>query len=207
MEFKDFIDAIATLGATFIGASLAFKYEERRQKSEQKQRNIAGYNRAMFSLGNMLNVMQQFDENVLQNSNRANPLNFPPTPQFSHGAARLDLTDVQFLLQSDDHSALENIMIEERRFFLLISLIEDRSILINEIINPKLAAANIPFTAQISDAQFQQVVGQHIFIKYLNLSKSIVQFTGENITSIKMAIARFHSVMKTMYPEEKFLKY
>src|SRR3569832_712067 len=65
-EYKDIIAILATLVASFAGAWGAFLLENERRKREAEDRNIGAANRAIYTLFNLWNILEQYRKEVLE---------------------------------------------------------------------------------------------------------------------------------------------
>lgn len=208
MKITEFLDPVVTLFATFIGAWLAFRYETRRRNEDEKQAKIAGYNKAMYTLGNMLSIMRQFKEDVLDRAEKetGNRLCFGYSLPISAGIVNIEAKEVLFIL-NEDIQAFENMMLEERKFHHLLRLIEERSEFVRSMVLPALERSEIPSSNWLGDDQLKEILGKNSFDHYIRMSEAVASYTPNNIASLEVAINRAHSVMKTLYPKEKHLIY
>jgi len=104
-EWKDFLAAFVTLLATFVGAWVAFALERSRRRDEEEQRNVAAVNRALYTLLNFWNVLEQYRKDVIE-THRGKPdawLNMAAAPFTKTGLANFEAGELIFLLQTKHH--------------------------------------------------------------------------------------------------------
>lgn len=144
-EWKDLLAVLATLFASFAGAWAAFALEGRRTKHEEQKKNVGAANRAIYTVFNLWNILEQYRKEVLEPF-RGKPdawLNLAANPTMPTGECRFQVADLQFLLQTSQADVFAKLMLEEQRFAIAIDLIRTRSALTLEKVFPAMAAAGI----------------------------------------------------------------
>ena len=66
LEYKDIVVILVTLVASFAGAWGAFLLENERHKREVVDRNVGAANRAIYTLFNRWNILEQYRNEVLE---------------------------------------------------------------------------------------------------------------------------------------------
>ena len=92
LELKDLLGPFTSLVATFGGAWLAFRIERKRRSDEQEKRRVGAANRALYTLFNLWNVLEQHRRDVIE-PHRSKPdawLNMAATPPIHAGLAKFD---------------------------------------------------------------------------------------------------------------------
>lgn len=133
-EWKDLLATLASLIASFAGAWVAFLLESGRRKREETGKNIGSANRAIYTVFNLWNVLEQYRKEVLEPL-RGKPdawLNLAANPSTPVGDSKFQTGDLQFLLQTAHASLFATLLLEEQRFGLVMDLIRARSNLVLE---------------------------------------------------------------------------
>lgn len=142
-EWKDLFAALAALVASFAGAWAAFKLQAHEKKEDHERRNVGAGNRAIYDVYAFWNALENFRKEVLEPF-RGRPdawLNLAAHPAVPAGVDRFDASTLQFLLEEGHASVFAALMLEERRFYLAIELIQSRSQLVLETVFPRMATA------------------------------------------------------------------
>ncbi|WP_295646872.1 hypothetical protein, partial [uncultured Methylibium sp.] len=117
-EYKDVVAILATLVAAFAGAWGAFLLESKRRERETRDRNVGAGSRALYTIFNIWNTLEQYRKEVLE-PYRGRPdswLNLAASPALPVGEHRFQAGDLQFLLQSEHAQTYAALFLEEQRF-------------------------------------------------------------------------------------------
>ena len=199
---------LATLVASFSGAWGAFLLENQRRKRETEDRNIGAANRAIYTLFNLWNILEQFRKEALEEY-RGEPdawLNVPATPTTPTGQDRFKADELQFLLQSPHAQTYAALMLEEQRFAIAIQLIRERNSLVLDQVFPKMSAANIPVGAKLVPADLEKILGIELTHKLKQITASIYTNVDEDIASLRAQYEELRAAMKMLYPKRKLLE-
>lgn len=207
-EFKDIVAILATLVASFAGAWGAFLLENERRKREVQDQNIGAANRAIYTLFNLWNTLEQYRKETLE-PYRGKPdawLNLAANPTIPTGEHTFQSDELQFLLQSSKAEIYAGLMLEEQRFAIVIDLIRARSTLVLDEVFPKMSAAEIPVGKALSEVDVEQVLGISLTHKLRKITAAIFENVDEDLVSLKAQYAQVREAMKLLYPKRKVLQ-
>jgi hypothetical protein len=207
-EYKDIVAILATLVASFAGAWGAFLLENVRRKREAADRNIGAANRAIYTLFNLWNILEQYRKEVLE-AYRAKPdawLNVAANPTIPTGEHTFHPGELQFLLQSPKAEVYAALMLEQQRFAIAIDLIKTRSALILDQVFPKMSAAKVPVGQSLQEAAVEQILGIELVHKLKQITAAIFANVDEDLASLKVQHEQLREAMKTLYPKRKVLQ-
>ena len=207
-EHKDLLAALITLFATFGGAWLAFRLEHKRRDADEEQRRCGVANRALYTLFNFWNILEQHRKNVIEPCRGKSDawLNMAATPPTKTGLATFEAGELSFLLQTENSIVYAALLLEEQRFSHAVSLIEIRSsVILNEAF-PRLAGAGVSVGASLAEVEAERVIGIDTTHKLRVYSSAIVTNVDEDLKSIVSAYDQLRAAMKRLYPERKFVK-
>jgi hypothetical protein len=207
-EWKDLLAALASLVASFAGAWAAFGLESVRRKREDDDKRIGAANRAIYNVYHYWNILEQFRKQVLE-PHRGKPdawLNLAAHPAIPAVTDRFQAADLQFLLQVGKPDAYVTLMLEEQRFLLAMSLINEHSQLVLGEVFPKMAKAGFNVGQAVPQQQVEAALGIDVTHKLKEISASIYKNVDEDLTSLKAAHDKLRSTMKEIYPKKKFLQ-
>lgn len=207
-DYMDIVAILATLVASFAGAWGAFLLENERRKRETQNRNIGAANRAIYTLFNLWNILEQYRKEVLE-PYRDKPdawLNLAANPTIPTGEHTFQADGLQFLLESSKAEVYAGLMLEEQRFAIAIDLIKARSGLVLDQVFPKMSAANIPVGQALPETEVKQVLGIELTHKLKQITAAIFTNVEEDLASLKTQHDQLRGAMKLLYPNRTVLQ-
>lgn len=207
-EYKDIVAILATLVASFAGAWAAFLFESQRRNREADERNAGSANRAIYTLFNLWNILEQYRKEVLEPyRGKADAwLNLAANPAALGGDHTFQAGDLQFLLQTKQASVYAALMLEEQRFGLAIALIRSRSTLVLEEVFSIMSKAGVPVGKALPAAEVESILGIDLTHKLKQITGAIYTNVDENLASLKSQHDALRDAMKALYPKRKFLQ-
>lgn len=208
LELKDIVSILATLVASFAGAWGAFLFENERRKREVEERNVGAANRAIYTLFNLWNILEQYRKEALEpcRNNSDAWLNLAANPTISVGEHKFQTDELQFLLQSSKPEVYAGLMLEEQRFAIAIGLIHARSTLVLDEVFPKMSAAKISVGEALPEVGVEEVLGIGLTHKLRVITAAIFCNVDEDFISFKAQYDQIQGAMKLIYPKRKVLK-
>lgn len=207
-EWKDVLAAIAALVASFAGAWAAFKLQAHDKRQDSIKKNVGAGNRAIYDVYAFWNVLEQYRKEALETF-RGKPdawLNLAAHPVAPTGVDRFDASALQFLLEEGHASVYAALMLEERRFYLAINLIQSRSRLVLETCFPRMAAAGFRVGQPQSLADVERALGADVCHQLREVTAAIYQNVGEDLASLRQLYVDLRKTMLTLYPARKFVE-
>jgi len=208
LEYKDIVAILATLVASFAGAWGAFLLESQSRKREERDRNVGAGSRAIYTIFNLWNTLEQFRKEVLE-PYRGKPdawLNLPAHPAVSVGDHRFEAGDLQFLLQSSHAQIYAALFLEEQRYRLAIGLIRERSQLVLNEVFPRMASAGFPVGRSAAQDEVERVLGIDVVHKLKTITAALYTNVNEDLLSLKARHDEMRTAMKQLYPKQKILQ-
>jgi hypothetical protein len=207
-EWKDILAALAALVASFAGAWAAFALESRRRKNDVESREIAGGNRAIYTVYSLWNVLEQFRKEVLEPF-RGSPdawLNLAAHPTAPELSDRFQISELQFLIERGPASVFAALLLEEQRVNLALGLIRSRSdIVLNEVF-PRMARAGVGIGQSRDQEEVEQILGVDVCHKLREITAALYLNVDEDLASLRSTYDLLRKTMKTLYPKRKFLE-
>ncbi len=207
-ELKDFLAAVVTLLATFVGAWAAFAFERGRRRDEQEVRNVGAANRALYTLFNIWNVLEQFRKTVIEPYRGKHDawLNMAATFPSKTGLATFEAGELAYLLQTPHATVYATLMLEEQRFAFAVSLIEMRSSLVLNEVFRALGQAQVTVGTPLPEADVERIIGIDTTRKLKVVTDSLIKNIDEDLLSIVAAYDELQKFMKIIYPERKLIR-
>ena len=201
------IIALATIAAAFSGSWYAFKLQNRHEKREQIRRNIEASNRAIYTVYDLWNVQKQYlKEIVLPYKGKDDAwLNMSPTVKGMHEIIKFNVSNLGFLLSAGKPNVYVNLLLEEKRYRILLYLIEERSELVFGNLNPKLESLGCQPGAAVDQGALETHLGPDLMNKLKILTDSIISHVEENTASLESLQTKLQEYLAEIYPSEKFI--
>lgn len=207
-EYKDIVAILATLVASFAGAWAAFLLESQRRKREAIDRNLGAANRAIYTLFNLWNILEQYRKEVLEpyRSKSDAWLNLAANPTIPVGEHTFQAGEIQFLLQTSHAGIYAALLLEEQRFAIAIDLIKARSDLVLNQVFTKMAAAGVPVGKSLAEQDVERILGIDLTHKLKQITAAIFSNIDQNLVSLKEQHDSLRGAMKLLYPKRKVLQ-
>lgn len=206
-EPKDLLGPLTSLAAMFGGAWLAFRIERKRKSDEQEKHRAGAANRALYTLFNFWNVLEQHRKDVIE-PYRSKPdawLNMAATPPISAGLSKFEVGDLSFLLETESPMVYASLLLEEQRFAHTVGLIEARSLLVVNEVFPRFAGAQVPVGSALLEPDVTKVLGIDTVHKLKLTTAAVVVQVDAGLKSIISAHDALRIAMKRLYPARKFV--
>jgi hypothetical protein len=204
---KDFAVWSGSLVATFLGAWLAFKFAAIRSDRERVDREVVAGNLALATVAEIWDQQKQFQRKVVD-THRGR---FDAWFNLAVGTTLGDIptasirSDMAFLLQSAA-SVWQEVILEERRYRLVATLIKEREMLVLKEVWPRLEAEGLQMGQVAPETEIQRILGPGIVKQLTVKTSAISDFIDENVNSSFAAFKRLRSALKKIHPDRKFIE-
>lgn len=176
------VTSLITLAAVAVGAYLAFLYSEHQASRRKKDKWVALTKIAQLKLSRILGYYEQLlpmfpDEvpnEIYQNFVIGE---FPEMPDYEH--LKFNIDELYFILDSNDPNLLNELTAIQESFYQLIRLIDERTMMLKEKIQPVLEQKGYRTGKQIIDQQLESDLGERLFEIYLGKCRDITQVLPE----------------------------
>ena len=207
-ELKDVLAAVVTLLATFTGAWAAFAFERHRRRNEEETHNVGAANRALYTLFNFWDVLEQFRKTVIEShrGKRDAWLNMAATLPSKATLSTFGADELAFLLQTPHAGVYATLMLEEQRFTSAVSLIEERSSLVLGEVFRTLAQAGVTVGSSHPEEDVERIIGIDTTQKLKIVTDSLIKNIDEDLLSIVEAYDELQRCMKILYPKRKLIQ-
>ena len=205
--FEDYVPALATLLAAFIGASYAFKLQSDKEKRDISRANIVAGNLAVFNLIQKVNTLLDYQKQVIEPTRGKISafIEMQPTLQLLKDDIQLDLDSLAFLLSSDDPNLLGELSVEKSRFRRAIDAINERSQLHLGQVQPILEQAGVVEGADYTTQQIEKALGTRLYVTMHQATDQVIDHVDSTIVSLQEAGAKLADMLKMLYPGEKII--
>lgn len=204
-DWSKFVDVVATLGAAGAGSWAAFLFNNRRETAinESKEKNAA--NLALLRLCRQYNVLAVYKRDSLNpyRTSSGRHIQIEASVPGTHEQDRVNQDSLTFLIEYGHVDVLSEILLEDDRFDAIMKNIYKRAEHHQAYIQPALEKLGKRYT---SIQELENILG-------VRHSKTMQHYTDNmyididaSIDSLFECMSNFHSIMKSLYPNEKFVK-
>lgn len=205
--FEDYVPALVTLLAAFLGASYAFKLQSDKEKRDVARANIVSGNLAVYNLIRKINVLLDYQRQVIDpiRGKRTAFIEMQPTLELVKDDIQLDLDSLSFLLISDDPNLLGELSVEKSRFRRAIDAINERSKLHLDQVQPILEKAGVVEGADYTFQQIEQALGVRLYATMRQATDQVIDHVDSTIISLQESGVKLAGILKKLYPGEKII--
>lgn len=207
--FTSYVPALATLIAAFYGAKYAFDFQRKKEREDQKKKDLVAANTTIFNLMRMANSLLVFRKQVIDPF-RGKPTAFLEIPPVLHTIGediKINPESLYFLLQTKERNLLGEILIEERRYHTAIESISERSNLHRNEIQPLLEQSSIMQGEFYSIEQIEKALGERMFVTINQATDQLIAHVDQTIESIQTVSNKLVGCMKNLHPDESVIRY
>ena len=202
------INALATLFAAFLGALAAFLLQDWRNKRVEEARKRSAVNRAIFDLSMLWNALEQYRKEIIEPVRKSNApwLNMQANVSTQFQNASFNFDELFFLVDAEKAELLQKLFLEESRYRITIDLIEERSKIVLNWLQPKMEALDCTRDTKLNLQELESKLGPDLTFKLKSLTGAIIQFVDENLASMYALNSEFTAAMETLFEGKKVLK-
>jgi hypothetical protein len=207
LELKDIGTSILALFGTFLGATLAFRLTETKEKEKIKATQREALNRALFVLirqhNAVIQIKRDFDKYP---SLFEKAFNMPALKPPEYGDLVHYISDLEFLIDSKNPNILFELTIEQERFHQAIESIRMRNDFYVREVQIAIAATSINRKiVTIPDAE--RILGERVFGGAMNGAENAYELIADSNESIPKLLGELRDLAKQIFPDHKFINY
>jgi len=196
----------ALLG-TFVGALLAFRLEEAREKSKEAGRRQGALSRALMVLGAQQNANYGFAKAMRPyhtDVERATNLQALQPPEIFQ--LRQNLDELMFLLEVSDPNLLMDLYLEQERFDQTMMAVKMRNEFYVKQFQPAIAGKGLN-NRELPIAEIKEAVGEYVFESIVSITRGMYFHVYESEKSIPIVFDHLRTEAKRLYPKVKFIRF
>lgn len=210
------VGSILAVGAAFLvgynqnktAMKLFMEEKQHTQKAasqELRQHQIGAGTRALFTMWRQLNLIAQIQEDVTNKYRDypPAPLAMPPIMKKLDDSIRLNIDSLAFLLDHGKSDLLVNICIAETRFLDALDIIQRRSALHANEVQPMVDGKK-PRDRNLTPDELREIIGIRLFQLLISLTHEMISKTDDAVATIEAVEADLYSALKTIFPETSF---
>lgn len=208
LPIKEVITGIVTLIAASAGASFAFKLQHEKEERDNVIKHVASANRAIYTLKDIWSIQKQYQEEIISPCGRQGDawLNMSPTVHGMHEKIKFNVENLDFLLGCGKPEIYSDLLLEEKRYGIVISIIEERSKLFFDKVYPKIESLGINKGDMVDPIALEKGFGPDLTNRLKSMTDAIIKNIDENLDSLINVHEIYQAYLKEIYPTEKFIK-
>ena len=204
---KDIGTLVLTGISTLIGALYAFRLTERKEKNEQRDKQVHALKKAIFILGRQLNAVQSIRDEIA-------PYSTPEKRLFGCRAAmppdysdlRVDFKSLSFLLDSANPDLLFRLSVEQDGFDVTMRAISLRAQFYVDQFQPAWVSSGI-IPGRITQEDARIKLGELVFDSAVHYTESMFEVLDKSALGLQGILDEFREFSICLYPGEKFLRF
>lgn len=199
-----YVPALATLVAAFYGARYAFQFQKNKEKEDIKNRNVVNGNSAIFNIMRMTTTLRNIQTQIIDPARNlpVRYLQMRPILHLMDDAIRLNIESLYFLLETEERNILGELVTEEERYRTALDIINERSHLHREEIQPLLEQAGIIEGGDYSFAQIEKALGIRLYTTIQQITEQAINHIDNTVISLKQTADKLKTSLKKIYPDE-----
>ncbi len=110
------------------------------------------------------------------------------------------------MVDAEKAEFLQKLFLEESRYRITIDLIEERSKIVLNWLQPKMQSLGFTKDSKLDLQEIESKLGPDLTFKLKSLTDAIIQFVDENLASMHALNSEFTAAMETLFEGKKVLK-
>ena len=197
---------ILPLGATFLGATYAFEYQNNEANKKERRSQIVAGQLAAFNLSELHNDILNIDLQILS-KHRGNPVAFiemPPSPDIKMSKASVDFTSLYFLLDDDGYKLLQNLSVCLAKYNTLIGAIDTRSKIHANEAQPLAEQSGIAQGGDYTEEEIEAALGPNVSHQLKSLTEDLFEESEDTLTFMENTSEQLTDTLEKRFPESSF---
>lgn len=206
---KEILPSLTTLIAAFFGAWFAFSLQNMSRKKDDQNTKISFGNQALFTLCQRVNNLWLIQKKIIDPF-RGDPgfhIGMRPTQDFENDDTYLDIEGLKFLLDTEYQQLLLDLHIEDQRYKTCIRLVNSRSQLHMNLVQPRLESANISEGQYYSADYWKEAIGQRLYLTLQRATEDLISNVDNTVKSNTEIKDRLIDAFRELLPGEKFINF
>lgn len=209
MDWAQFVLGVSsTILSTFVGASAAFHLERKQKKDDLIKMRVEIANRALFTLNRQLGILRGIRNQVINSvpNDSMRWITMPAWLPRNYDHLRFNIGELAFLFDSKDPNVLNDIMLEEDRFFEAINTLNERSHYHRVELQPLLVRLGIQNNAAYIVGELEEKLGHDVVGNMKTLTQALSEHVPEGMEGIRNIYDKLRAILVELLPEEKIIK-
>lgn len=209
--WQEISSPLTTLLAAFLGAWFAFMLQNRREKKNEINKNLAALNKVQINLVQQLNALTIFNKDFIQ-PYKSHPVNWvaiPAAPPRNYTHLKIEAGSLSFLIEQNSSALISKILIVEEEFQEVMNLINLRSEVHVGRLQPKLEEIGFK-EGKSFDKSLEEVenfLGDRLVGEMKRLTNGLISSIEDAITSHEEVIKEIKATGTKVFPKKRVLSF
>lgn len=207
--FEILVSAFATVVAAFLGAWYAFRLIDKDHERKKRANALASGSRAIFTLMRQWNELSVIKRQLIDPV-RSHPARFValrPTLPLDYEHLKFDIDSLSFLLDSDFRQCLMDLLLAESKFQTAVRVLNERSKLHLQTVQPLLERAGIIEGGDYTINQLKTALGERLAVQLSRLTDDVIEHVDHSVMSLKETSDKLHVALRQLYPKERVINF
>ncbi len=202
---KDVLASVWAPLSIFVGAWIAFYFNNRRSRQDRLDQEVTEGNLALSVLAEFHNQQLQYQRNFIEPHRGAPDAWFKimAGPPLDSVKIELNRNNLGFLLQLNG-AVWQQLVLEERRFNVVRLLVDDRNALLVKGW-AKLEDAGIQHGSPLKSSEVEKILGPVLYQQLQQMGAALIEQVDQNVTSSMDAILALRAELCRAYPKRNFI--
>jgi hypothetical protein len=203
------VEPIAILLAAFFGAWFAFRLQDKAKVREERVSNINAANRALFTVFQQINSLRVFQFDIIDPV-RNHPIKFiamRPVLKEQYEYSQFDFPTLGFLLNSKQRQIVLDLFVEQQRFRSAIKVINYRSALYINEVEPALKHAGIREEYDYTKDELVEALGHPLNKSLQRATDQVIYTVDRTVNSLDEIKGKMIKAFKDLFPDGDFLNF
>ena len=213
----DYITPLATLVAALMGALAgafgSYKLSARSEEKKKRANEVAAGNYAIFTIMRQWNELWQIQQEIIEPF-RLHPcksIALPSTLPSDFGHLKFDFDSLSFLLETKHRGCILELYLAESRFQAAFRILNERSKLHMDIVQPLLEKAGITagnnYITRNPEDFIKDTLGDRVAVTLAKLTDGVIEHVDRTLPFLKETSDKLHAALKELYPGKKFINF
>lgn len=207
IDGKDIGTASLALIGTLLGATIAFRLNEDKEKKLNEEKQIQAINSALLIIIRQYNALKSLEKEFKNYSNDIQAaINLPAIQLPDYNDLNQNISSLEFLINSKDPSILFKIIIEQERFHQAIASWQVRNDFYLNKFQPIVSEKNLN-RQSFSLAQSKMILGDIVVETLINSVINSKDLVIKSCETLPIAFQDLRKIARELYPNQRFLEY
>ena len=197
---------ILPLGATFLGATYAFEYQNNEADKKELISQVVAGRLAAFNLSELYNDILNIEVQILS-KHRNKPMAFtemPPSLDMIMSKASIDFASLYFLLDDDGYGLLGKLSTCMTKHASLIETVNSRSMTLVREAQPLALQAGFSHGGKCTEQQMETALGPVTYHKLKDLTKHLFDESEDTLTFMESISKQLADTLQKRFPKSDF---
>ena len=197
---------LATILATFTGATVAFFWERRLKRKTEEEKLVANANRTLFTLSRQIIVLTRIKKEIIgeYKDHRGAWLLIKPTVANNWDKWRHDINTISFIMDSKEPNMVTALLEEEDRYLEALQCFNERSKMHINRVQPELSKAEVGREPILyNEVLFKRILGEDVVEQMKSYTTNMIEHVYEGIPSAIELVHNLRKLFIEIFPDAK----